>query len=44
VRAFNLPSEPWLFAIDRQGTVSSVLEGAFGLEALDAAVRKAVGE
>ena len=44
VRAFNLPSEPWLFAIDRQGKVSSVLEGAFGLEALTAAVKKAVAE
>jgi hypothetical protein len=44
VRAFNLPSEPWLFTIDRQGTVSAVLEGAFGLEALTTAVKKAVGE
>lgn len=42
VRAFNLPSEPWLFAIDRQGRVSSVIEGTFGLEALTAAVKKAV--
>jgi hypothetical protein len=42
VRAFNLPSEPWLFTIDRQGRVSSVLEGAFGPEALTAAVKKAV--
>jgi hypothetical protein len=44
VRAFNLPSEPWLFTIDRQGRVSSVLEGAFGVEALTAAVKKAVAE
>jgi hypothetical protein len=44
VKAFHLPSEPWLFTIDRHGTVSSVLEGAFGLEALTAAVRKAVAE
>jgi hypothetical protein len=44
VRAFNLPSEPWLFTIDRQGRVSSVIEGAFGLEALTAAVKKVVGE
>jgi hypothetical protein len=42
VRAFNLPSEPWLFAIDRHGRVSSVLEGAFGPAALTAAVKKAV--
>jgi hypothetical protein len=44
LRAFNLPSEPWLFTIDRHGTVSSVIEGAFGVEALTAAVKKAVAE
>ncbi|HEX5928195.1 MAG TPA: hypothetical protein VFY48_02275 [Solirubrobacterales bacterium] len=44
VRAFNLPAEPYLFAIDREGRVSSVLEGAFGPEALTAAVQKAVAE
>lgn len=44
VRAFNLPNEPWLFAIDRQGRVSSAIQGAFGPEALTAAVRKAVAE
>ncbi|HEX5711777.1 MAG TPA: hypothetical protein VFX85_00515 [Solirubrobacterales bacterium] len=44
VRAYNLPSEPWLFTIDRQGRVSSVLEGAFGVEALTAATQKAIAE
>jgi hypothetical protein len=44
LRAFNLPSEPWLFAIDRQGRVSSVIEGAFGPELLAKAVDKAVAE
>lgn len=44
VRAFNLPSEPWLFVIGRNGKVSSTLQGAFGPEALSAAVQKAVGE
>jgi hypothetical protein len=44
VRAFNLPSEPWLFAINRHGVVSSVIEGAFGPERLEAAVKKVVGE
>jgi hypothetical protein len=44
VRAFNLPSEPWLFAINRQGKISSVIDGAFGIEALTAAVKKAVAE
>ena len=27
VRAFHLPSEPWLFAINREGVVSSVDRG-----------------
>jgi hypothetical protein len=44
VRAFNLPSEPWLFAIDRQGKISSVIEGAFGLKLLRSTVSKAVAE
>jgi hypothetical protein len=44
VRAFHLPSEPWLFTIDRKGVVSSVVEGAFGKELLDASVQKAVSE
>ncbi|MCW2988220.1 MAG: hypothetical protein JWM24_1158 [Solirubrobacterales bacterium] len=44
VKTFHLPTEPWLFAINRHGVVSSVIEGAFGLEALTAAVNKAIGE
>jgi hypothetical protein len=44
VKAFHLPTEPWLFTINRHGTVSSVIEGAFGLEALTAAVDKAIAE
>jgi hypothetical protein len=43
VRAFHLPSEPWLFAIDRRGTVRSVLEGAFGVDELTRAVKGATG-
>jgi hypothetical protein len=42
VRAFGLPTEPWLFTIDRRGVVSSAVEGAFGLDLLDADVEKAV--
>jgi hypothetical protein len=42
VRAYGLPSEPWLFAIDRHGRVAARIEGAFsfdeGKEALGAAV------
>jgi hypothetical protein len=42
VRAFHLPSEPWLFTIDRRGTVRDAVEGAFGLKLMRAAVDKAI--
>jgi hypothetical protein len=42
VRAFHLPSEPWLFTIDRKGVVKDVVEGAFGRELLDEAIEKAI--
>jgi hypothetical protein len=44
VREFHLPSEPWLFAINREGVVSAAIEGAFGTELLDKTVEKVVGE
>jgi hypothetical protein len=44
VLAFHLPSEPWLFAIDREGVVTSAIEGAFGTELMDETVEKAVAE
>jgi hypothetical protein len=43
VRAFHLPSEPWLFTIDRKGTVKAAVEGAFGLKLMGEAVEKAIG-
>ncbi len=43
VKAFHLPTEPWLFAIDRQGTIHSVIEGAFGVEALTRVVKEVTG-
>lgn len=43
VRAFHLPDEPWLFAIDREGVVKAAIEGGFGTETMDEAVEKAVG-
>lgn len=43
VRAFNLPSEPWLFVIDRQGVIRTSIEGAFGVEELEAAVKDVAG-
>jgi hypothetical protein len=44
VRAFHLPSEPWLFAIDRNGRIVAEIDGAFGVEELTRVVKKLVGE
>jgi hypothetical protein len=44
VRAFHLPSEPWLFAIGKEGVVKATIEGGFGTELMDEAVEKAVGK
>ncbi len=38
VKAFGLPTEPWLFAIDKRGIVRHRIEGAFGLGELREAV------
>jgi hypothetical protein len=42
VRAFHLPSEPWLFTIDRHGIVRDAVEGAFGLKLMHQAAEKAI--
>jgi hypothetical protein len=42
VRAFRLPSEPYLFTIDRHGVVRDAVEGAFGLKLMHEAVDKAI--
>jgi hypothetical protein len=44
VRAFNLPSEPWLFAINREGTISSTVEGPFGTKLMREVVNRVVSE
>jgi hypothetical protein len=44
VRQFHLPSEPWLFTINREGRISAAVEGAFGPELLDKDVEEAVSE
>jgi hypothetical protein len=41
VRDFNLPSEPWLFVIDSDGKISTVIEGAFSKTELEDAIDKA---
>jgi hypothetical protein len=40
VKAYGLPSEPWLFVIDRNGEISTVIEGAFSEGELNAALDK----
>lgn len=42
VRAFHLPSEPWLFTIDREGVVRGAVEGPFGLRLMHAAIDEAL--
>ena len=42
VRVFHLPSEPYLFTIDRHGVVRDAIEGAFGLKLMHEAVDKAI--
>jgi hypothetical protein len=44
VRRFHLPTEPWLFAIDREGVVSAVIEGGFGTQLMDKTVEKVIAE
>ena len=40
VKAFRLPSEPWLFAINRQGVIEAEVEGAFGVDLLTSVVKE----
>lgn len=40
VRAYGLPTEPWLFVIDRDGRVATAIEGGFGVEELRDAVEQ----
>ena len=44
VSAFHLPTEPWLFAIDRDGRIKDVIEGAFGVEELTRVVKGLTAE
>ena len=43
MRAFHLASEPWAYVIDRSGKVSTVLQGPFSVQELEAAVQKVAG-
>jgi hypothetical protein len=42
MKAFHLQTEPWAFAINRQGVVVARLEGAFGLNELRQAIEAAL--
>jgi hypothetical protein len=44
VRRFHLPTEPWLFAINREGVVGAVIEGGFGSELMKQTVEKVIAE
>ena len=39
LRAFALASEPWLFVFDRHGRLATRLEGSFGFDAFERALR-----
>jgi hypothetical protein len=43
LRAFGLPTEPWLFAIDSTGEVATRIEGGFGVEDVRQAVDTVTG-
>jgi hypothetical protein len=39
LQTYHLPTEPWTFLIDRKGVVRDRLEGAYGVEELEASMR-----
>jgi hypothetical protein len=41
LEGFNLQTEPWLFTVDADGKVAARLEGSFGIEEFDEALRAA---
>jgi hypothetical protein len=42
LRRYGLPTEPWLFVVYREGRVAARLEGSFGLDAFERAVRAGI--
>ena len=42
LRGFNLKTEPWLFVFDRQGRLATRLEGSFGFNAFERALKSAL--
>ena len=43
VEAFGLPTEPWLFVIDKDGTVQTRIEGAFSVSELETELDPLIG-
>ena len=43
LRAFGLPTEPWLFAMDSAGKVGTRIEGGFGVQDVRQAVDTVTG-
>src|SRR4051812_4813954 len=43
MQAFHLQTEPWAYVIDKSGNVSTVLQGPFSVQELEAAVQKVAG-
>jgi hypothetical protein len=43
LNAYNLRTEPWVFAIDRNGKVAERIEGAYSVAELEQAVKRAEG-
>ena len=43
VLKWRLPTEPWLFTIDRKGRIAARIEGAFSAGELEEALKKATG-
>jgi hypothetical protein len=41
VTAWHLPTEPWLFTVDRKGRIAARIEGAFSADELERAIRAA---
>jgi hypothetical protein len=42
LQEFRLPTEPWLFVVDRDGRITARLEGSFGLNAFEDAIQTAL--
>ena len=41
---WSLPSEPWVFTVDRKGRIAAKIEGAYSANELEAALKKAIGD